>query len=109
MQQVDRFAIGVGPYVRDEAQALSRGKDGGQGRALDAFDAAQSEEGRCQRAARVASGGEGVGLPVLHQVHAHYHRGVLLLPDGHGRFVGHLDDLAGMNDGQRQPSRVVLG
>ncbi len=65
---------------------------------VDARQAAQPQDRGGHAGARVTGGHDGVGLAAPDEVGGDEDRGVLLLAQGEGRMLVHLDDLRGVDD-----------
>ena len=100
-RELDEFgggAVDVGAGVEDDDRLLGGREDRADGRAREALVQAQEDRGRGHLGAGVAGGDEGVGLAFGLELDADGHRRVGLSADGDRGFVGHLDDVRGVDD-----------
>jgi hypothetical protein len=88
----------VGAHVDEDAGALLRGHDPGQGGPVDARDAADGEHAAGHHRAGFARADHAVGLAFLDQAAGHLDGGILLAAQGLGRFFVHAHHLGGVDD-----------
>ena len=90
--------VGVGADVEEHERPARADHLHGQGRAIDAGEPPDSEDGGGHRRAGVARGHHGVRASVPDEVTRDGDRRVLLLAQGEGGMLVHLDDLARRDD-----------
>ena len=95
-------AVGVRAGVQQEGGTIRvlGGHDSGDGRAGDALDAPEDEEGAGGHGTGVAGGDGGIGLAFLDQAHADIDGAVLFPAHGRGGGIVHRDGFIGVEDAQ---------
>ena len=102
--EVLRGRVRVRADVQQDERAAGADHLDGERRAVDAADAAQSQDGGGHPGAGVTRGDDGVGVAPPDEVHGDEDRGVLLLAQGHRGMLVHLDDLRGVDASARWPA-----
>jgi hypothetical protein len=98
LHQVLRRGIRVGADVEEDERPAGADHLDGKRRAIDTRQPPDSQNGGRHGRAGVARGHDRVGPPDLDEVARHRDRRVLLLAQGEGGVLMHLDDLARRND-----------
>ena len=90
-------ALHISTAVQQQIGLLFSGHHGSQSRTLDALEGAHDQACAHMQRAGAAGRNKGVALAVLQHVQAHHDGGVLLLADGTGRLIAHVDDLGAVH------------
>lgn len=98
LEEVEGLAIGIGAGVDEDPVAGERGHHGGDGGALDVGEGAEFDEGGGDGGAGVAGADDGVGSVFFDEVDGAGDGAVFFAADGVEAGVGHVDDLAGVDD-----------
>ena len=90
--------VRVGADVEQDERAVVRDHLDGEGRSVDARQAAEAQDRGGHAGAGVTRGDDRVRLAAPDEVHGDQDRGVLLLAQGEGRMLVHADDLGRGHD-----------
>ena len=104
-----RAALHVGTAVQQQISLLLCGHHGSQCRALDAPQSAHDEA--CANVQRTGAAGrdKGIALALLEHIQTHHDGGILLLTDGAGGLVAHLDGLGAVHQFDAVQWNIMLG
>ena len=104
-----RAALHVGTAVQQQISLLLCGHHGSQCRALDAPQGAHDEA--CANVQRTGAAGrdKGIAFALFKHIQTHHDGGILLLTDGAGGLVAHLNGLGAVHQLNAVQRNVVLG
>ena len=101
--QVLRAAVNVRAGIQNQTLTGEGWERNREGRALDAPDSPEAEEGGRHRRPGIAGAHESLSGAVLDQANGNVHRRVRTATDGLDWVLGHVDDVGGVDNLDRQP------